>query len=66
MAKTRQQIEKDVGALVKFVMSEIERVAAMPPDQAGHPYHLEQTRSRLIRKIWDVSKECLAHDSSSV
>ena len=60
--KTRSQLEKDVGALLKLVFLTMEELAVMEPVRASHPYTLEVYRTRLMRKIWTVWKEAMNHD----
>lgn len=60
--KTRSQLEKDVGAMLKLIFFTMEELAVMDPVQAAHPYTLEAHRTRLMRKIWTVFKETMNYD----
>ena len=66
MAKTRQQLEKDVNALVKAILSDYEALAALSPEEASEPYAFEMKRNAIVRRIWGVYKECLSHDPGAV
>ena len=62
MAKTRQQLEKDANALVKLLLFEMEYLAATDAEVAAEPYAFDERRRRMVRKIWNLVKECLAYD----
>lgn len=58
--KSRDQLEKDVNATIKFVLSEMETLASLPPEVAGHPYTFGERRRQVVRKIWGLYKETMA------
>jgi len=62
MGKTRDQLEKDIQATVKLVLTEMETLAAMDPTKASEPYGFEERRRRVIRKLWTTFKECLSYE----
>lgn len=62
MGKTRDQLERDCAAALKFVLSEMERLAAMPPKEAAEPYAFNERRRQVMRRLWTLWKEALAYD----
>lgn len=50
------RIEQDVNALIKLVLTEMEMLASMEPEQARHPYEMDQRRRRVVRRIWALVK----------
>lgn len=62
MAKTRRQYEADCNALVKYVLSEMEDLASLPPERAADPYVFDERRKQMVRKIWTNWKEAYNHD----
>jgi hypothetical protein len=62
MSKTRGQLEKDVGALLKLIFCSLEELAVMDPVQAAHPYTLDAHRTRIMRKLWSVWKTAVCYD----
>lgn len=62
MSKTFQQLEKDANSTIKLVLSEMEALAGMPPEQAGEPYSFDERRRRVVRKIWQLFKEAVVYE----
>ena len=62
MAKTFGQLEKECNALIKLVLSQMEELAAMPPEQASAPYEFNERRRVVVRKIWTIFKESVQYD----
>ncbi len=60
MGKSEEMVRKDVAALIKLVLSELEVVASLPPELASSPYEFDERRKRIVRRIWSVYKEALA------
>lgn len=54
-------IEQDVNATIKLVMSEFEDVAVLPPEIACEPVAFNARRRRLIRAIWGTMKDCVRY-----
>lgn len=54
-----ESLERDVGALIKATMLEIEEAASQAPEIAAHPHALEQRRKRVIKRIWDLARTCM-------
>lgn len=64
--KRRSEVEYEVSAVIKLVMSEMERLAGLDPSEASEPIEFNQTRQRVIKKIWNLSKECIRYGAISV
>lgn len=64
--KLRGELEAEVSAVIKLVMSEMERLASLPPHEAAEPIQFNQMRNRVIRKLWNLSKECVRYGVRSV
>ena len=64
--KTRDQVERDTNALIKYMLGEMEELAAQMPEEALEPYSFDVRRRTLVKKLWGVVREALAHDASSV
>lgn len=62
--KSLQQLEKEVNALLKLMLSELETCAALPPEEACDPYTFNERRHRLVRKTWNLFKEALCFEPS--
>lgn len=52
--RTVEQMEKDVAATIKLVLSEMEIAARMRPEDAAHPYACEARRKAVIKAIWNL------------
>lgn len=59
--KLRDEVEREVAATIKLIMSEMERLASTPPEIAGEPVSFNATRHTVIRKVWNLSKECIRY-----
>lgn len=57
---TREELEKDVNAAIKQVLSEMEIAARQRPEDACHPYACEQRRKVVMRVIWHVYRRTMA------
>ena len=62
----RADIEAEVNATVKLIMAAMEDLAALPPEVAGDPVVFNQRRHQVIRKIWNLTKECMRYGASTV
>lgn len=58
MAKTFEQLEKECNSTIKFVLIEMETLAALPPAIASDPYTFQERRQRVVRRLWALFKEC--------
>jgi hypothetical protein len=62
----RTEIEAEVNAVIKLVMGTMEELAALPPEVAGNPISFNDRRHLIIRKIWNLTKECMRYGAYSV
>lgn len=62
----RGEIEAEVNATIKLVMTTMEDLAAMPPELASDPTAFNERRHQVIRKIWNLTKECIRYGASTV
>lgn len=53
-------LERDANAAVKALLFEVEEASSLPPDQALHPYVLEERRKRIVRRVWGLVKRAMA------
>lgn len=61
MGKTTDQLYKDVQSAIKLFLTEMERLAALPPPEACEPYSYDETRRKIVRKVWQLYKD---HEAS--
>ena len=59
-------LESEVKATIKLIMSTMEELASLPPAQASDPLVFNERRNRVIRKLWNLSKECIRYGASTV
>lgn len=59
--KLQSEIEAEVKSAIKLVMCEMERLASLAPEEACEPVTFNQTRNTVIRKLWNLSKECIRY-----
>lgn len=45
--------EADVNAVIKFVLSHLDEVAMLPPDEACEPYAMEERKRLIKRRLWE-------------
>lgn len=62
----RSEVEAEVNATIKLIMAVMEDLAALPPEVAGDPVAFNERRHQVIRKIWNLSKECMRYGASTV
>jgi hypothetical protein len=62
----KEIVEQEVNATVKLIMSTLEELAAMPPASASDPALFNDKRNRIIRKVWNLAKECIRYGASTV
>lgn len=62
----RSEVEAEVNATIKLIMAVMEDLAALPPEVAGDPVVFNERRHQVIRKIWNLSKECMRYGASTV
>lgn len=61
MRKTPDALYKDVQASIKAVLSDMERLAALPPDEACNPLLFDEARRRVVRRFWQLYKDAVGH-----
>lgn len=66
LEKARIELEAEVNATIKLVMLEMERLASLPPAEACDPIEFNDRRRALIRKLWNLAKECMRYGARSV
>jgi hypothetical protein len=62
----RQIVEQEVNATIKLIMFSMEELAALPPEIASDPGRFNEVRNRVIRKVWNLAKECIRYGSSTI
>lgn len=62
----RRAVEQEVNATIKLVMLTMEELAGLPPAQAGDPVTFTNRRNAVIRKVWNLAKECMRYGAQSV
>lgn len=53
--KTERDLQAEVSATIKLVLTEMEDLAVMAPEDA-YPYAYEERRQRVMKKIWNLYK----------
>lgn len=62
----RTAVENEVNATIKLVMVSLEEMAALPPELAADPGYFNERRNSVIRKIWNLAKECMRYGALAV
>jgi hypothetical protein len=62
----RKAIEAEVNSTIKLVMSVMEELATQEPQLAAQPLDFNERRHVVIRKIWNLAKECIRYGAVSV
>lgn len=57
----RHQLEADVNALIKLMLSELENFAAMDPAEAAEPVRFNEIRNNVMRRQWAVVKQAIQY-----
>lgn len=66
LEKCEEELRAEVNATIKLIMHEMERLADLPPHEANEPVAFNRARHTLIRKIWNLSKECMRYGALAV
>lgn len=66
LGEQRTAVEHEVNATIKLVMLTLEELAALPPQLASDPKYFNDRRNVVIRKIWNLAKECMRYGASTV
>lgn len=64
--KLKDELEREVAATIKLIMLEMERLASAEPHIAADPVAFNAMRHVVIRKVWNLSKECIRYGARSV
>lgn len=62
----QKRIEAEVNATIKLLMASMEQLAALDPVQASHPVMFNELRNQVIRRVWNLAKECIRHGTRGV
>jgi hypothetical protein len=46
-------LEADTNAVLKLILTELDMLASMPPEQACEPYFLDDCKRRIKRRLWE-------------
>jgi hypothetical protein len=55
--KTEDQKKKDVNALIKYILTEMEDLASLSPEIAGNLYEFQERRQQLVKRVWRTFKD---------
>jgi nitrogen-specific signal transduction histidine kinase len=62
----QKRIEAEVNATIKLLMGTMEELAAQHPYDASLPGVFNDVRNQVIRRVWNLAKECIRYGASSV
>lgn len=62
----QRRIEAEVNATIKLLMGTMEELAALDPREAGQPLAFNDLRNQVIRRVWNLAKECIRYGASGV
>jgi hypothetical protein len=62
----QHRIEAEVNSTIKQFMATMEQLAAMDPHEASHPLVFNQMRNQVIRRVWNLAKECIRYGARNV
>lgn len=62
----QKRIEAEVNATIKLLMGTMEQLAAQDPYQASQPGAFNELRNQVIRRVWNLAKECIRYGASEV
>jgi hypothetical protein len=48
-----RDLESDTNAVIKLILTHLDEVAALPPEEAGDPYALEERKRMIKRRLWE-------------
>ncbi len=66
VSDNKKLVEAEVNATIKLVMTAMEELAAKDPSEAAKPTEFNELRNAVIRKIWNLSRECIRYGVSTV
>lgn len=62
----QRRIEAEVNATIKLLMGTMEELAALDPREVGQPVTFNELRNQVIRRVWNLAKECIRYGASGV
>lgn len=62
-SEEQRRIEAEVNATIKLLMGVMEELTTMEPQQ---PVAFNDIRNQVIRKVWNLAKECIRYGARSV
>lgn len=65
-ADDQKRIEAEVNATIKLLMGTMEQLAAQEPFRAAQPEAFNEVRNQVIRRVWNLAKECIRYGASGV
>lgn len=65
-SEEQKRIEAEVNATIKLLMGTMEELAALDPAEVSHPVQFNELRNQVIRRVWNLAKECIRYGARSV
>jgi len=62
----QRRIEAEVNATIKLLMATMEDLAAMDPVTVSQPVMFNDLRNQVIRRVWNLAKECIRYGARGV
>lgn len=62
----QRRIEAEVNATIKLLMGTMEELAALDPMTGSQPVFFNELRNQVIRRVWNLAKECIRYGSKGV
>jgi hypothetical protein len=59
MGRTREQLEAEVRATVKLIMTDLEALRD-EPDAGVRAVYWDESRRRIMRQVWALFRACMA------
>ena len=65
-SEEQRRIEAEVNATIKLLMGAMENLAAADPRDVARPMVFNDLRNQVIRRVWNLAKECIRYGAHSV
>lgn len=62
----QRRIEAEVNATIKQLMGVMEQLASSDPRQGSQPVSFNDLRNQVIRRVWNLAKECIRYGAREV
>lgn len=62
----QRRIEAEVNATIKLLMATMEELAALDPVEVSQPVMFNDLRNQVIRRVWNLAKECIRYGARGV